>query len=138
MIKVRSGTGSVARINRISTELSTELSTMLAAAAVLFSGIAWLYAVKCLSFCKDTEEFIKLQNKRSLTLSKLAEIETQLTELTDSYAALLTSHKKLRARIGMRAGRASAGNSEGQIPDSRTDPAGFKRAMRLKLGAGKL
>lgn len=118
--------------------LPTELSTYLAAFAVLAAAIAWLYAVKCWAFCRDTEEFIKLQNKRSLSLSKLAAIETELTELRDAYDALLTSHKKLRSRIGMRANRAVKGQSDGEIPDPAVDPAGFKRAMRLKLGAGKL
>ena len=93
---------------------------------MVYARFAWY-------FCKDTEEFIKLQNKRSLTLSKLAEIETELTELKDAYDSLLTSHKKLRSRIGMRENRAAKGSSESQIPDSTTDPAGFKRAMRLKL-----
>lgn len=104
--------------------------------AILFAAIAWWYAYRCWDFCRDTEEFIKLQNKRSLSLSKLAEIETQITELTDSYDALLTSHKKLRSRIGMRANR--AGNGKSDVPDPREDPAGYKRAMRLKLGAGQL
>lgn len=118
--------------------LTTELSTILAALAVLFAAVSWWYAYRCWDFCRDTEEFIKLQNKRSLSLSKLTEIETQITELTDSYDALMTSHKKLRARIGMRANRAGNGRSESDIPDAREDPAGYKRAMRLKLGQGKL
>lgn len=113
--------------------LSTDLSTILASFAVLVSGLAWLYAYKCWDFCKDTEEFVKLQNKRSLSLSKLAEIETAITELSDSYDALLTSHKKLRSRIGMRANRAANGRSDAQIPDPREDPAGYKRHMRMKL-----
>ena len=118
--------------------LSTELSTVAAILGATLSVVAVFYARHAWYFCKDTEEFIKLQNKRSLSLSKLAEIETQLTELTDSYDALLTSHKKLRSRIGMRANRAANGSTDGQIPDAQTDPAGFKRAMRLKLGAGQL
>lgn len=106
--------------------------------ATALSIVAAFYARHAWYFCKDTTEFIKLQNKRSLSLSKLAEIETQLTELTDAYDALLASHKKLRSRIGMRAHRAGKGTTDGGIPDSRDDPAGYKRAMRLKLGAGSL
>lgn len=118
--------------------LSSELPTYLSAVAVLISGVTWIYALKAWDFCKDTEEFIKLQNKRSLTLAKITEIETTLTELQDSYDALMTSHKKLRSRIGMRANRAANGSSEGGIPDARVDPAGYKKAMRLKLGQGNL
>lgn len=114
--------------------LSPELSTILAAFAVLIAAISWLYAFKCWAFCRDTEEFVKLQNKRSLTLGKIAEIETQLTELTDAYGALLDSHKKLRSRIGMRANRAAKDAESGGIPDPKVDPAGYKRVMRLKLG----
>lgn len=113
--------------------LPTELSTILASFAVLIGAVSWLYAYRCWDFCRDTEEFIKLQNKRSLSLAKLAEIETTLTELQDAYDALMTSHKKLRSRIGMRANRAAKGNSDGQIPDPAIDPAGYKRAMRLEL-----
>lgn len=117
--------------------LSPELSTILASIAALVAAFAWLYAYRCWDFCRDTEEFIKLQNKRSLSLSKLAEIETQLTELTDAYDSLLSSHKKLRSRIGMRAVRADRELREAQIPDAQTDPAGYKRVMRQKL-AGKI
>lgn len=73
-------------------------------------------------------------NKRSIGLKKMAEVEASLTELTDAYDALLTSHKKLRSRIGMRANRdAKQQDKQNEIPDPRDDPAGYKREMRLKL-----
>lgn len=73
-------------------------------------------------------------NKRSIGLKKMAEVEASLTELTDAYDALLTSHKKLRSRIGMRANRdAREQAKQDSIPDPREDPAGYKREMRLKL-----
>lgn len=71
------------------------------------------------------------QNKRALSLKKMAEVETSLTELTDAYDALLASHKKLRSRIGMRANRDA--KKESELPDPREDPAGYKREMRLRL-----
>lgn len=110
--------------------VSQQLMAVFTGFAVLFSAISWLYAYRCWLFCQDTEEFIKLQNKRSVTLAKLAEIEAQMTDLTDAYDAILASHKKLRARIGMRAVRAEKENA---VPDAATDPAGYKRAMRLQL-----
>lgn len=73
-------------------------------------------------------------NKRSLSLRKMAEVEASLSELTDAYDALLTSHKKLRSRIGMRHHR----ERKNEVPDPQQDPAGYKRAMRLKLNARNL
>lgn len=78
-----------------------------------------------------TAAYVLDQNKRSLSLKKMAEVEATLSELTDAYDALLTSHKKLRSRIGMRANRELKKDSE--IPDASTDPAGYKKVMRLKL-----
>ena len=73
------------------------------------------------------------RNARSVTLAKMAYVEASLTELTDAYDALLTSHKKLRSRIGMRAVRQGKIDAAEAMPDSQTDPAGYKKAMRLKL-----
>jgi hypothetical protein len=81
---------------------------------------------------------LETQNARSLTLAKMAHVEAALTELTDAYDALLDSHKKLRARIGMRKVRADRKENGSDVPDSTVDPAGYKRAMRLKLNQNKL
>lgn len=78
--------------------------------------------------------FLQTNNKRSLSLARMAEVETSLTELTDAYDSLLRSHKKLRSRIGMRDVREAKKN---EVPDPRDDPAGFKREMRLKLMGNK-
>lgn len=83
-------------------------------------------------------EYVRESNKRSLSLKKMADVETTLSELTDAYDSLLQSHKKLRSRIGMRNLNARRSDDASEVPDATTDPAGFKRAMRLKLGAGKL
>jgi hypothetical protein len=65
-------------------------------------------------------------------MKRVAEIECDLTELKDSYDALLTSHKKLRSRIGMREIR----DREAEAPD---DPATWKQRTRAALAkAGKL
>lgn len=80
--------------------------------------------------------YLQTQNKASLSLSRLAEIETTLTELTDAYDSLLQSHKKLRNKIGMRHLREDRKSES--VPDPRQDPAGYKREMRLKLANGTL
>ena len=121
---------------------STELSTIL----VIFIGFVTFFAclftfarmLRTEKYVSSCMAYVNEQNKRSISLKKMAEVESSLTELMDSYDSLLTSHKKLRARIGMREHRAPDRDREGQIPDSQQDPAGYKRAMRLKLGAGSL
>ena len=120
-------------------QISTELATGFAVFATLVAALSWLYAVKCWSFCRDTEEFIKTWRKEpGPGVAKLTKIEAELTELTDSVEALHASLRKLRSRIGMRENRAQKRPTVAEIPDSTTDPAGFKRAMRLKLGGHKL
>jgi len=121
-------------------DLSTELPTILGCVAILFSALAWLYALKAWSFCVDTEEYLKKIRPDSPPGAKrLTEIECELTELTDSLVAIHTSMKKLRARVGMRENRSKKNGGDAAIPDAATDPAGYKRAMRLKLrAAGQL
>jgi hypothetical protein len=78
--------------------------------------------------------YCESENVRSKTLKTLAEHETVLTELTDSYDALLTSHKRLRSRYGMR--RLRDESKADALPDPQTDPAGYKAAMRKRLANG--
>ena len=114
--------------------LSTELSTILSGLALFFGIFATIMTVKCWNFCRDTEEFVKKWAlQKGPSVSAITRIETDLTEHKDSIEALHVSLRKLRARIGMREHRATGSPTEGQIPDSGTDPAGYKRAMRLKL-----
>lgn len=115
--------------------LSTELFTILA----LFAGciVVALLSIRQYNVearCRNAIHRMETRNARSVTLAKMAHVEASLTELTDAYDALLTSHKKLRSRIGMRHVRE---NRENAVPDSQTDPAGYKKAMRLKLHSTK-
>lgn len=109
------------------------LSTYLSTFAVFVAAIAWLYAVKCWSFCRDTEKFMKKLVDPAGKYKKIAKLSSEMTDLKDSMENLLESHAKLRSRIGMRRQRAKPNGSENAIPDSTTDPAGYKRAMRLEL-----
>jgi hypothetical protein len=52
---------------------------------------------------------------------EMAELQGELTDLADSYAALLKSHKRLRSRIGMREVREKKANGADE-PDL-SDPA---------------
>jgi len=117
-------------------QISTELLTGLAVLAIVVSALSWLYAVKCWSFCRDTEEYLKtIRPETPPGLKKLTVLETELTEHADSIEALHVSLRKLRSRVGMRENRAGKKAETDATPDARTDPAGYKRAMRLKLRA---
>jgi len=114
--------------------LSTELSTGLVifgGAIVVYCVAMYVWQLKLVNYVRDFADHVDRQNKRSLSLSKLAEIETTLTELTDSYAALLTSHKKLRSRIGMREHREKTGNEVvDTLPTSEAERLAYKARLR--------
>lgn len=118
----------------LSNDLSTILIVLSAIVCVLAtSGCVWRQLLSE-KYCRSCMEYVSAQNKRSVSLKKLAQVESELTELTDAYDALITSHKKLRSRIGMRNIREQRnGAADDGIPDPTVDPAGYKRAMRLKL-----
>lgn len=91
---------------------STELSTVWALFAVAISGAAALFAALSWRISRKSRDdaatlagWVHENNKASVSLARLTELETELTELTDSYSALMKSHRKLRSRIGMRENR---------------------------------
>jgi len=98
----------------------------IACGALLLALWAWLAAYWAV-------RYVQSENEASLSLKKLTEIETELTEHADSIHSLHTSLHKLRSRIGMREHAEKKRQNGGDVPDSRTDPAGYKQAMRLKL-----
>ena len=114
--------------------LSTELLTISVIFALCF--VAVLMSIRLANVEKRVDaaiETLRTRNARSVSLAKMAYVETSLSELTDAYDALLQSHKKLRSRIGMRAVRESKIKAAEAIPDPQTDPAGYKKAMRNKI-----
>ncbi len=124
--------------------LSTEMLTgfnigiaTLAVLLVLFCLFAYRWMVALAQYCREAVEFVQAQNKNAVSLRRIAEVEATLTELLDSYDALLRSHKKLRARIGMRIGRQEKAN--GVDSDSKEPPtdeatrAAYKSRLREKL-----
>ena len=114
--------------------LSTELPTILGCVAILFSALAWLYALKAWELCNRMAKYLdKIRPDKPPGAKRLTEIECELTELTDSLVAIHASMKKLRARVGMRENRAKKNDEQDGVPDPVADPGGYKRAMRLKL-----
>lgn len=121
--------------------LSTELSLFLAILAtfivIVLTFFSWRIA-RAVQYARSCAEFVSNQNAESLSLRRLAEIESSLTELTDAHHALYESNKKLRARITMRQNRAAKNGAGDDLPDPKTDPDGWKRAMRVRLHQDKL
>ena len=109
---------------------STDLLSLIAIFGALFAILASVFAFL---IANQARRFVWTQNKRSVGLKRLTEIETELTEAVDSIQSLHDSLRKLRARVGMREARAAKAANGSGIPDSTDDPAGYKRAMRLKL-----
>ena len=98
---------------------------------VLFVVLSmWIRAIGI--YARNAVHYIETQNKRSVSLAKIAEVESSLTELLDSYDSLLKSHKKLRSRIGMREVREKR-KLEDDPPMSTEGKEQWKREMRLKL-----
>lgn len=100
--------------------LSTVILYCLTVVSFIVAVSALIYAV-ALRNLFETQTFDRLQK------SRLTAIETELTELSDSYERLITSQRKLRGRLAADKRNSSNGSA---IPDSVTDPQGYKAAMR--------
>jgi hypothetical protein len=89
-------------------------------------------AATALRIAKESDQYLRNQNKRSVGLAQLTKLHTELTEHADAITFLHKSLSKLRSRAGMRELRARE-NGEDTAADSLRDPEGWKREMRLKL-----
>ncbi len=119
--------------------LLTDLLTIVGVTALIVGSWAWVMAFVTWLRMKDVHNWIVNHEKEPAPgLKKLTEIECELTEHNDSISALHTSLKKLRSRVGMRENRAQSKSNSPEIPDSKTDPAGYKTYMRHKLGKTRL
>lgn len=121
----------------LSNDLST-ISVLLLAVSLAFFAIALWISVRAYRYSGAAWQYVQNMNAESQSLAEIARISADLTELHDAYSALLSSHKKLRSRVGMREVRERRKNgadapTDGDLPDPRVDPEGWKRAMRLRL-----
>lgn len=131
--------GLAAVINRVVRMLSTDLSTFVAIIVVLLAGIVAVIAISQWKLSDRVDRavaFIRNENADSLSLRKMADVEATLTELLDSYDALLTSHKKLRSRIGMREVREKRKKTENGVDlGDEAEKAAYKAKLRAALRA---
>lgn len=116
-------------------ELSTELSTALGLFCLLvvaFCAYSYHFMHKLGVYCREAVEWVQLQNKNAVSLRRMAEVESTLTDLTEAYSTLLEGHKKLRSRIGMRELRDRKENEADLAPGAAdSDRLAFKNQLRL-------
>lgn len=90
--------------------------------------LCWVNARNAASHSAACAVWVRKVSEMRDPTTKIAELSAELTELTDSYAALLKSHKKLRSRITMRENREKrVDNAPAEDLSSGRD----KRALRL-------
>lgn len=115
--------------------LSTDLVLICAVTVALLSLclalLCWLNARRARIQAAHCYEYVQQVQAARDPTARLAEISAELTELTDAYAAMLKSHKKLRSRITMRENREKAGTTGGGDLASIAD----KQALRLAAKA---
>ena len=118
---------------------STELSTFLLVLCLLLVAfsLSVFYWIKALAVKVSAAiEYLHTQNKRALSLRRIAELEATLTELSDSYETLLRSVKKLGARSRARARRANGSDSVdlgASPPSDEAKRAEYKAQLREEL-----
>lgn len=100
--------------------------TYLSALALLFGLFAVVYAFYARAYANDCFLYVSQKNVRSETLKQLTELQTEMTEITDSVVALQKSMTKLRGRIQARTVNESKSNSG-------EDPEDWKRRTNQQL-----
>lgn len=115
------------------------LSTIEIALLVVLAGFfialgivcAW-QARKSAVFARSCAEWMSENNTKSASMARIAEISSEMTEVTDALHSLIKQHKRLRSRIGMRElrkKRKQAGNSEAPVVElDLVDAPGSKKA----------
>jgi len=108
-------------------QLSTGLFT------VGVASVALLLAIWAVVVAYRAQKYCYRNTAAKLSRKALTDLQVAVTENADSVTALYESLRKLRARITMRQHRVNGKSAADGIPDSRDDPDGYKRAMRLQL-----
>jgi hypothetical protein len=107
--------------------LSTGLCTVSA-------GIALLLAVFAVFLSWKAVRIAVAGSAASVAVQKLTRIEADLTDTHELIDGLRESLHKMRSRAGMQRLRDERQVERDALPpDSLTDPAGYKRAIRAKL-----
>jgi len=99
----------------------------ISALAVLISAVIGFYSGEAGGRTVPITQIARLRRKQ-------AELEIGMADLEGLYATLLASHKKLASReaVAKRRATADAKLLNENIPDPGTNPAEYKKVMRLK------
>lgn len=112
---------------------STELSTavvVLCISTLCFCVAITAWIMKISRYCHEVMDWVQVHNAKSLSLSRIAELEASHTELLDAHHATAESLRKLRARITMRQNREKRAN--GAESDTGPPPADEGERSRYK------
>jgi len=110
----------------------TELSTgAVALAALIVAIFAFARASRAVDYGIALQ---KWANEAADPVGKrqIADLAATVTELSDSYDSLLESHKKLRARIGMRAVREKRTNGQDDDLATTRDKVHLRQELRRR------
>lgn len=119
----------------LSTDSALIYAVIVAFLAACLAILCWVNARKAANHAAECYSWVEKVGHMRDPTARIAELSTELTELHDAYDALLSSHKKLRSRIGMRENRAKkASDPDPEDLSSVTD----KRQLRLAAKAAGL
>ena len=108
----------------LSTENALYASLFVSLFAVIVGFAALIIARSAASYARAVEKYLRAKAPKS----EIAALHAELTELTDSYGALLKSHKRLRSRITMRETREKGRDND---PEDELGSIVDKRQLRL-------
>jgi hypothetical protein len=93
----------------------------------------WRRADSAFTWAEAAFKYAQEHSAEEVSRKALASLHAELSDLTESYDQLLQSHKKLRARIGMREVRARRQEENGLDDDIDISTTRDKDALRLAL-----
>jgi len=110
------------------------LALGLGAFATVVAFAAVNEARKMADYCAKCTNYMHENNAEAFKDSRIAALDSSLTELSDQFSSLNASHKRLRSKYGMRDLRERQKNGddepEGDLDLAKTND---KRALRLAL-----
>lgn len=111
----------------LSTETALYLTVTVSFLSLCLALLCVWNARRAQSYAANCENWMRRVAEMRDPTAKIAELSGEMTELADSYSALLKSHRKLRSRISMRENREKGGADPASDLSSERD----KRQLRL-------
>lgn len=107
---------------------------------VMFASASAWHARRSAVFSRECAQWMSENNTKSASMARIAELSSEMTEVTDALQSLIKQHKRLRSRIGMRNLRkrkkaAANGGRPTLELDLDPDPPGKKAELRRQAKA---